>query len=98
MISDFMPKTIVDLAIGAVAGAVAQTVSYPFEVVRRRMQVGGVTHPGQWMRWGETVRAVWIAGGVRGFYVGLSIGYVKIIPMTALSFTVWQWVKQILDY
>ncbi len=88
---------VADLSIGAVAGAVSQTVSYPFEVVRRRMQVGGLTHPDRWMRWGETVTTIWKSKGWRGFYVGLSIGYLKIVPMTAVSFTVWQWGKRILD-
>ena len=86
-----------DLSIGAVAGALAQTVSYPFEVIRRRMQVGGVTHPDRWMSWKETVSSVWGSKGFRGFYVGLSIGYLKIVPMTAVSFAVWQWIKRILD-
>ena len=85
-----------DLGMGAVAGAVSQTVSYPFEVIRRRMQVGGLTHPERWLRWDETVRTIWRTGGWRGFYVGLGIGYVKIMPMTAVSFAVWQWAKQVL--
>jgi len=85
-----------DLYIGAVSGAAAQTVSYPFEVVRRRMQVGGLTRPDRWLRWGETVSAIWRVGGWRGFYVGLGIGYLKMVPMTAVSFTVWQGVKRLL--
>ena len=71
--------------------------SYPFEVIRRRMQVGGLTHPDRWLRWNETVRAIWATGGWKGFYVGLSIGYLKIVPMTAVSFTVWQWAKRVLE-
>ncbi|KAF8893901.1 mitochondrial carrier domain-containing protein [Infundibulicybe gibba] len=90
------PTPIADLAIGAVSGALAQTASYPFEVVRRRMQVGGITQPDRWLRWGETVRAVWDSKGWRGFYVGLSIGYLKVVPMTAVSFTVWQGGKRLL--
>ncbi|EKM58741.1 uncharacterized protein PHACADRAFT_253239 [Phanerochaete carnosa HHB-10118-sp] len=90
------PTPIADLIIGAVAGTVSQTASYPFEVVRRRMQVGGLTHPDRWMRWGETVGTIWQQKGWRGFYVGLSIGYLKIVPMTAVSFAVWQWGKRIL--
>ncbi|KAI0067353.1 mitochondrial carrier [Artomyces pyxidatus] len=86
-----------DLGIGALSGALAQTVSYPFEVVRRRMQVGGLTQPDRWLRWGETVRAVWARGGFRGFYVGLSIGYLKVVPMNAVSFAVWQGMKRFLD-
>ncbi|GJE89735.1 solute carrier family 25 protein [Phanerochaete sordida] len=91
------PTPLADLVIGAVSGAVAQTVSYPYEVVRRRMQVGGLTHPDRWMRWDETVRTIWQSRGWRGFYIGLSIGYLKIVPMTAVSFAVWQWGKRILD-
>ncbi|CAA7259153.1 unnamed protein product [Cyclocybe aegerita] len=88
---------IADLAIGAVSGVVAQTASYPFEVIRRRMQVGGLTRPDRWLRWGETIRTIWQTGGWRGFYVGLSIGYLKVVPMTAVSFTVWQGGKRLLN-
>ncbi|CCL98620.1 uncharacterized protein FIBRA_00622 [Fibroporia radiculosa] len=92
----FKSTPVADLSIGAVSGLVAQTVSYPFEVVRRRMQVGGVTRPDRWLRCGETVRDIWDVRGWRGFYVGLSIGYLKIVPMTAVSFAVWQWSKKVL--
>lgn len=95
-ISRARPTPLADLAIGAVSGAIAQTASYPFEVVRRRMQVGGVTRPDRWLRWGETAQAIWGARGWRGFYVGLSIGYLKVVPMTAVSYAVWQWGKRVL--
>ncbi|KAF8971072.1 mitochondrial carrier domain-containing protein [Flammula alnicola] len=91
------PTPIADLVIGAVSGALAQTASYPFEVTRRRMQVGGITRPDRWLRWGETVSTIWQTSGWRGFYVGLSIGYLKIIPMTAVSFAVWQSGKRFLN-
>lgn len=87
---------VADLAIGAVSGGLAQTISYPFEVIRRRMQVGGITRPDRWLRWGETVSAIWKSGGVKGFYVGLGIGYLKVVPMTAVSFSVWQGCKRVL--
>jgi len=88
---------IADLCIGAVSGAIAQTSSYPFEVIRRRMQVGGITSPDRWLRWGETVKTIWRSSGWRGFYVGLSIGYLKAVPMTAVSFTVWQGCKRLFN-
>jgi len=87
---------IADLAIGAVAGAISQTVSYPFEIVRRRMQVGGLTRPDRWLGWSETARDIWRTNGLRGFYVGLGIGYLKVVPMTAVSFAVWQAGKHVL--
>ncbi|KAG8953146.1 hypothetical protein FRC04_003094 [Tulasnella sp. 424] len=86
----------VDLSLGALAGLISQTVSYPFEIVRRRMQVGGLVRPGGWVGWRETVVDIWKTRGFRGFYVGLSIGYVKVVPMTAISYMVWEWSKGVL--
>lgn len=90
------PSVVADLAVGAVSGAISQTASYPFEVVRRRMQVGGLTRPDRWLGWRETARAVYTSGGWRGFFVGLGIGYLKIIPMTGISFAAWQGFKRML--
>ena len=91
------PTPFADLVIGATSGVIGQTVSYPFEVIRRRMQVGGITRPDRWLRWGETILTIWKASGWRGFYVGLSIGYLKVVPMTAVSFAVWQSGKRLLN-
>ncbi|OCF31646.1 solute carrier family 25 (mitochondrial carrier protein), member 16 [Kwoniella heveanensis BCC8398] len=84
--ADYIPvlkghKTITDLGCGAVAGAISQTASYPFEVVRRRMQVA-TAHGGDGINWRESIAAIYKAGGLRGFYVGLTIGYIKVVPMT----------------
>lgn len=99
-----------DLTCGAIAGLVSQTVSYPFEVVRRRMQVGGVGGGGG-VSWRQAVHAIYAANGWRGFFVGLSIGYIKVVPMTrcvhipsidcadlsSISFATWQFLKRLLE-
>ena len=36
------------LACGAAAGTMGQTVAYPFDVARRRLQVGGLGRQGRW--------------------------------------------------
>lgn len=74
-------KTVRDLGCGAIAGAVSQTASYPFEVIRRRMQVGGVA-PAGGVSWRDAIKAIYEPKGLRGFFVGLSIGYLKVVPMT----------------
>ncbi|KAL3473995.1 mitochondrial carrier domain-containing protein [Aspergillus californicus] len=82
-----------ELTSGAVAGLVAQTTSYPFEVVRRRMQVGGVVGDGHRLGVAETVRTIHLERGFRGFWVGLTIGYLKVIPMSATAFFVYERLK-----
>ena len=67
-----------ELTSGAVAGLVSQTSSYPLEVIRRRMQVGGAVGDGHRMGMGETARKIMAERGWRGFFVGLTIGYIKV--------------------
>lgn len=88
-------RTLLDLGSGALAGALSQTASYPFEVVRRRMQVGGLVRPGQLDTFRDTVRRIYVKNGWRGFFIGLSIGYLKVVPMTALSFATWTALKRV---
>ncbi|PSK59384.1 hypothetical protein B9Z65_3708 [Elsinoe australis] len=82
-----------ELSTGAFAGFVSQTASYPLEVIRRRMQVGGVVGDGHRLGMREVARSIYRQGGWKGFYVGLSIGYVKVIPMVSVSFYAYERAK-----
>ena len=79
-----------ELVSGGLAGLVSQTVSYPLEVIRRRMQVGGAVGDGHRLGMAETTQRVWAERGWRGFFVGLGIGYFKVVPMVATSFFVYE--------
>ena len=74
---------------------VSQTVSYPLEVIRRRMQVGGAVGDGHRLRIAETAAMVFRERGLPGFFVGLTIGYVKVVPMAAVSFYTYERMKLI---
>ncbi|KAL5349307.1 coenzyme A transporter [Pseudogymnoascus australis] len=83
-------KSWAELFAGGIAGLVSQTSSYPLEVIRRRMQVGGAVGDGRRLRIRETAGIIFKEKGFRGFWVGLSIGYVKVVPMVAVSFFVYE--------
>jgi solute carrier family 25 protein 16 len=82
-----------ELGAGGFAGFFSQTVSYPLEVIRRRMQVGGVVGDGRRLRMGEVAAKIWAEKGASGFFVGLGIGYLKVVPMAAMSFFVYERAK-----
>ena len=85
-----------ELLAGGIAGLVSQTSSYPLEIIRRRMQVGGAVGDGHRLGMGETARLVFRERGWRGFWVGLTIGYFKVVPMAAVSFLVYERAKVVL--
>ncbi|KAJ2162734.1 coenzyme A transporter [Coemansia sp. RSA 552] len=90
-------KAWAELTAGGLSGAVAQTASYPFELIRRRMQIAGAHHPSQRASAVQIARDVWKSAGPRGFFVGLTIGYVKVVPMFAVSFYTYEKLKVLLD-
>ncbi|XKL66439.1 hypothetical protein PGB90_009859 [Kerria lacca] len=88
------------LLCGGFAGAIAQSFSYPLDVTRRRMQLAMMnpeTHKyGKGMV--STLVEIYRANGVvNGLYRGMSINYLRAIPMVAVSFSVYELMKQALQ-
>lgn len=78
------------LVAGGLAGMCSQTAAYPFEVIRRRMQVGGAVDSGKFLSFKSTAKLIFAESGFQGFFVGLTIGYIKVVPMVACSFYVYE--------
>ena len=80
----------------ALSGAVAQTASYPLEVIRRLIQVSGSlgNNASEYQTTWGTAKSIWRKKGFKGFWVGLSVGYVKVVPMFGVSFYVYEFLKK----
>ncbi|XP_031132198.1 mitochondrial adenine nucleotide transporter ADNT1-like [Ipomoea triloba] len=97
------------LACGAAAGTVGQTVAYPLDVVRRRMQMVGwkgaasvVTGDGkskappQYTGMVDAFRKTVRHEGFGALYKGLVPNSVKVVPSIAIAFVTYEVVKDIL--
>ncbi|KAG5440829.1 hypothetical protein PCK2_000128, partial [Pneumocystis canis] len=67
-----------ELTAGGLAGLCSQTIVYPLEVIRRKMQVSNIVHTHVKKGIRETAFEIWKTSGYRGFFVGLTISYIKI--------------------
>ncbi|KAF8305976.1 mitochondrial carrier [Clavulina sp. PMI_390] len=86
------------LLCGAMAGTISQTLTYPFDVLRRKMQVSGLKSLGDGKPIGafKVINKMWSSEGVRGFYRGLWPNLLKVAPSIATSFYVYETVKELL--
>jgi solute carrier family 25 protein 16 len=83
---------------GGLAGAMAQTFSYPVDVTRRRMQLALMYPETNKFAHGMVSSLMLIYredGVVRGLYRGLSINYLRAVPMAAISFATNEAFKQL---
>ncbi|CAG9466106.1 unnamed protein product [Pedinophyceae sp. YPF-701] len=91
------------LACGAAAGTTGQTVAYPFDVARRRLQVSG------WQGGGQLVKGQAAYSGMMDCFIsmvrhegwaslfqGLWPNYVKVVPSIAIAFVTYEKVKELL--
>ncbi|GMM41486.1 coenzyme A transporter [Hanseniaspora uvarum] len=88
----FLLNTWAELVSGGLAGMLSQTAAYPFEIIRRRLQVTKIAK----MNCLSMAKLIYKEQGVKSFYVGLSIGYIKVMPMVACSFYVYEQMKWLL--
>ena len=76
------------LAAGACAGFLSQSVSYPVDTVRRRMQLqGSIGATRLYANAFACSASVWKHEGPRAFYRGLSANLLRAAPNTAIQFT-----------
>ncbi|XP_078151458.1 mitochondrial adenine nucleotide transporter ADNT1-like isoform X3 [Carex rostrata] len=98
------------LGCGAAAGTVGQTVAYPLDVVRRRMQMVGWNHaasivtagahgkeqPLQYSGMVDAFRKTVRHEGFGALYKGLIPNSVKVVPSIAIAFVTYECVKDML--
>ncbi|KAI9048639.1 hypothetical protein LZ554_007470 [Drepanopeziza brunnea f. sp. 'monogermtubi'] len=80
------PSALRKLAAGAISGAVAQTCTYPFDVLRRRFQIN--TMPGSDFKYNgiiHAVKSIIAAEGLKGMYKGIAPNLLKVAPSMASS-------------
>ncbi|XP_014246773.1 graves disease carrier protein isoform X2 [Cimex lectularius] len=87
------------LVCGGLAGSIAQSIAYPMDVTRRRMQLA-MMDPATYkygMGMVQTLLLIYKENGIfRGLYRGMSINYLRAMPMVAVSFSVYELMKQAL--
>lgn len=97
------------LACGAVAGIIGQTVAYPLDILRRRLQMVGwknaasiVTGDGrdkaplEYSGMVDTYRKIVRHEGFRALYKGLVPNSLKVVPSISIAFVTYETMKDVL--
>jgi len=84
------------LVCGGLAGAMGQTVAYPLDVVRRRMQTAGhasIPAIDPSLNFFQLTVNIIQKEGWKALFKGLSINYLKVAPAVSISFTTYEYVS-----
>lgn len=83
------------LACGSMAGLISSTLTFPLDLVRRRMQLEGQKGlQKEISSYSTVVKAVYSKQGLNGFYQGIVPEYCKVIPGVAIAFCVFELLKK----
>ncbi|RGP59939.1 hypothetical protein FSPOR_10978 [Fusarium sporotrichioides] len=75
------PSATRKLLAGAISGAVAQTCTYPFDVLRRRFQINTMSGMGyQYKGITDAIRVIVMQEGIKGLYKGIVPNLLKVAP------------------
>ena len=94
------PSVVSRLIIGGIAGTVAQTLTYPLDLIRRRFQVMslkegsfGYQYSSTWNAFVTIIRNE----GIYGLYKGCAPNYLKVAPAISVSFVTYEMSKKWLE-
>ena len=86
------------LMCGAASGILSTLVTFPFDTVRRRMQIQSLHFALHEQISGvQIMRRLFKTDGLKGFYRGITPEVLKVIPMVSTMFTVYEMLKDKLN-
>ncbi|MAW08550.1 MAG: hypothetical protein CME61_09775 [Halobacteriovoraceae bacterium] len=74
------------LLFGSIAGFTSISCSYPFEIIKRRMQLSGELGNPIYKNTYDCLYHMYSLNGIRAFYAGLIPQYIKLIPANCIFF------------
>lgn len=85
---------ILTLGCGAASGILSTLVTFPFDTIRRRMQIQGQHFaPDERLTGAQMIRSLLKKDGMKGFYRGIRPEVLKVVPMVGTMFTVYEILK-----
>ena len=88
---------LINLSFGAIAGMVSMAATYPFDLVKRKMQLVGFNkHVRRYDGLIHWLNSIMIHEGYKGFFKGLTPWMLKIVPATAILFSVNERLKKVI--
>jgi solute carrier family 25 phosphate transporter 23/24/25/41 len=87
-----------NFGMGAVASSLAVTLTYPFEVTRRRIQMGGLLGRKEYDGISDCVKKTVKRQGWKGFYTGFIPCFLRVIPCMSIVMLVNERMRHILDF
>ncbi|XAR71978.1 hypothetical protein NMG60_11018449 [Bertholletia excelsa] len=90
---------LVSLACGSLSGIASSTVTFPLDLVRRRMQLEGAGGRARVYNTGlfGTCGYIFKTEGLRGLYRGILPEYYKVVPSIGIAFMTYEKLKQLLS-
>ncbi|KAH8396951.1 hypothetical protein KR215_006657 [Drosophila sulfurigaster] len=74
------------LAFAAISKLIAAAMTYPYQVVRARLQDHHHRYSGTW----DCIRQTWRYEGARGFYKGLQASVIRVVPACMITLLVYE--------
>ena len=89
---------------GAASGFLSKTIVYPFDLVRKRLQMEGATTTSVRAESSKMIRQSWLSTiqhvakqeGIKSLYKGLAPSLLKVAPANAVTFMVFEETKDAL--
>ncbi|RDD47910.1 Mitochondrial adenine nucleotide transporter ADNT1 [Trichoplax sp. H2] len=86
----------VRLMCGGIAGAASQSVTYPLDVIRRRMQMKGTNSNFAYTSTANAFATIIRVEGYLGLYKGMLPNVIKVAPAIAVNFVAYEFAKKMI--